>query len=153
MTPLSRHIKTSGLMVITIRYGKEKIQFNLGEEVTISELKVNSELKSQPSKYGFVLMLQGKLRTRFEDLKTQRRKIRGRLYKQAKDIKHEGTGRYMSDDLAKAYVEAHPKFIKISEDCIKAKDDLDQIYAAVKAFEQRAFLIQTISSNIRNEKG
>ena len=68
-------------------------------------------------------------------------------------MKAASTGRYMSDDAAKAWVESHPKFVKASRDCIKAKDAVDMMYAVVRAFEQRSNLIQTISSNIRNEKG
>jgi hypothetical protein len=152
MTRLEKYLKLHPY-IITIKYGKETIRFNLAEELKVSEISLNSDLKKQPSKYGFALLVVGKLKTRFEELKTQRRQIRGRLYRRAKGMKLETTGRLMSDDHAKAWVESHPKFVRISRQCIRAKDAVDQMYAVVRAFEQRSNLIQTISSNIRNEKG
>jgi hypothetical protein len=152
MTQLEKYLKANPL-VITIQYGNQTITLDLGEELRVSEDNINSELKRAPSKYGFALLLVGKLRTKFENLKVTRKKIRGKLYRKAKGIKSQVTNRLMSDDLAKAWVESHPRYVKISRQCIKAKDDVDQMYAVVRAFEQRSNLIQTISSNIRNEKG
>jgi hypothetical protein len=48
-------------------------------------------------------------------------------------------------------VVSRKSYVKITNMCIKAKDDADTIYAAVRAFEQRKDLLQTISSNRRRE--
>jgi hypothetical protein len=152
MSNLKTYLKTSKIHIVKVTYGGETITFNLGKELRISESRLNDELKVQPSKYGFALMLLGKLKTRFEDLKTTRREVRGRLWKKAKNTIQETTKRPMSDELAKAWVESHPKFITAERACTMAKDDVDVMYAVVRAFEQRKDVIQTISSNIRNEK-
>lgn len=153
MTKLDKYLIKTDLFQIIVIEGKKETTFNLARELKVSELQINEELKRQPSKYGFALFLHGKLKTNFEELKLERKKIRGRLYRKAKQTKVPSTGRPMSDDAAKAYVESHPQFLKISRRCIRAKDEADQMYSVVRAFEQRSNLIQSISSNLRNEKG
>jgi len=141
--------KDSAVNNISIYYQGEKITFSLWDEVKISEEAMDKEIKTQPSHYGFLLLLQKKLNTRFEDLKRRRKKVYGQLLVKAKEMK---VGpRLMNDDTARAWVESHPKFNKITKLCIKAKDDADTIYAAVQAFQQRKDLLQTLSSNRRKE--
>lgn len=146
-----RKFKTSRLLDIRVSYNGEKFRFNLFEELAISEEKINSEIKNQPSNYGFLLLLSQRLKTEFFKLKEDRKRLGGKLFLEAKQSS--GTnGRAYNDDMAKAYVESNPKYVKLTQQCVQAKDDADIIWAAVKAFEQRASLIQTISSNKRNEK-
>jgi hypothetical protein len=137
---------------LNIRYGNEKISFSLMSELKLTESKLNDELSKQASKYGFCLLLHKKLLTIFEQLKVQKNKVYGRLYFQAKDKKSQTTGRLFTDDMAKAWVEKHPRYIKAQLACIKAKDNADAIYACIKSFEQRKDLAQSIASNLRNEK-
>lgn len=151
MGKLYNHLKKSQIPVIKINFAGEAIEFNLSQEVKISEIQLNSEIIKQPSKYGFALLLWGKLKTRFENSKVTKKRVYGRLYAKAKSQKMGNTGRPMSDDLAKSWVESHEEYCKACRACIKAKDEVDQLYSVVKAFEQRAFLLQTISSNKRNE--
>lgn len=136
---------------ITIKYGKEEIRFNLWDELKISEQRINIELKKQPSKYGFLLMLYGKLKTQFELEKSDRRAVYGRLWAKAKKRISSSTHRVYSDDAAEIWVEAHKEYRMATARCIHAKDKVDQLWAAVKAFEQRKDVIQSLSSNIRNE--
>ena len=136
---------------IRIQYGKENITFSLLRELRLSEDIINEELKGQASKYGFCMLLHSKLKTRFEELKVEKNKIFGRLYFQAKERKSQATGRPFTEDMAKAWVEKHPKYIKACLACIKAKDNADAIYSCIKSFEQRKDLAQSISSNLRNQ--
>lgn len=152
MSFIKKHNKLTFLN-INIQYGDEKITLNLLSELRINPDQINDEIKRQPSKYGFLLLLHKKLLTRFEEIKTERKKVYGKLYMRAKETKQASTGRPMSDDLAKAWVESHKKYVDITMLCIKAKDDADTIFSCVRAFEQKKDLIQSLSSNIRNEKG
>lgn len=151
MSRLIKNHQGLSFLSINITYGKEKISFNLLNELRVSEESINTELKLQPSKYGFCLLLHKKLLTQYELLCKQRKKLWGKLFYEAKETKG-ANGRLMSDDLAKAYVEKHKRYIEVTEACIKAKDDADTIYACIKSFEQRKDVIQTLSSNLRNEK-
>lgn len=148
---LHQHYKLP-FLTINIRYGGEKISFSLIKELRLNENALNDELKHQPSKYGFCLLVHKKLLTEFEKLKLQSNKIYGKLYFQAKEKKSSVTGRLYSDDLAKAWVLKHPQYISSQLACIKAKDDADAIYSCIRALEQRKDLAQSISSNLRNEK-
>lgn len=141
----------SKLTQITINYEGEKFSFNLFDELRIrEEAFMNKDLQTQPSYYGFLMLLHKKLITQFEDLKNTRKKIYGELYFEAKGLTL--NNRPYSDDLCKAYVEKHKKFVNATSSCIKAKDQADTIYSCVKAFEQRKDLMQTLSSNTRREK-
>lgn len=61
-------------------------------------------------------------------------------------------GRPLSDTQAEKWVRANKKYIAASENCIYARDQADQVLAAVRAFEMRAALMQTLSSNLRKER-
>lgn len=150
MARLKDYVK-SPINIITIKYGKETITFNLAEELIITEAKLDKELKEQPSYYGFLLLFHKKLITKFEDLKLSRRRTWGKLTLLGKKKNQEGTSRAYTNDMVEAWVESHKDYIEASRLCIIAKDDADAIYAAVKAFEQRKDLLQTISSNLRKE--
>lgn len=142
--------KGSPILNVRIKYGKELVSFNLGAELKIDENKINHQLKTQPTYYGFCLMLHKKLVTRFEEAKMIRKKVYGRLFLYAKENK-KMNGRPYSDDAAQLYVESHAKYINATKDCIKTKDDADALYTCIKAFEQRAFLLQSLSANNRRE--
>lgn len=136
--------------MVSIRYNGELVKFNLAKELRIMEHSINNEIKKQPTKYGFCLLIHKGLLTRFELLKSKRDKIYGRLFFKAKG--QSLRGRPLSDDLCKQWVLKHDQYIQVTRECIKAKDSVDKIYACIRAFEQRASLMQTISSNTRSEK-
>jgi len=141
--------KASNLNIVRIRWEGEIIKFNLYEEVAISEAMIAKEIKYQPAHYAFLLRLHKKLLTRFEDLKLSQKKIYSELFLEAK--MGSNGGRPANDDVCKARSLSDERYIKISKQCISARDDADTIYACVKAFEQRKDLLQTLSSNIRKE--
>lgn len=145
------HYTKSKILDIRIRYNGELIVFNLATELRIQRVMLNENLKKQPTYYGFCLLLHKKLLAIFEQLKSDREAAYGRLFLKAKSTKVMN-GRPYSDDAAKAYVESHKEFTGITTQCIKARQDADIVWAAVKGFEQRKDLLQSISSNVRNEK-
>lgn len=148
MQSLRKTIIKSNLGNVEIQYGNELIKFNLPYELKIhGEEFINDDLKQQSTLYGFLLMLHKKLLTSFEHAKTERKRTFGVLMFKAKEEKL--NGRPLSDDLSKAWVEKHIKYIKATKHCIEIKDNADTIYSCVKAFEQRKDLMQTLSSNTR----
>jgi hypothetical protein len=150
MKRLSTYRK-SKVLNIKVRYNGELITFNLASELRINPDIINENLKVQPGYYGFCLLLHKKLLSRFEQLKADRDAIYGSIFLNAKETKIMN-GRPYSDDAAKAYTESHSRFKKITTECIKAREDADVILAAVKGFEQRMQILQSMSANIRNEK-
>lgn len=144
-----KNYSKSGVNRIYIKFGNEKIRFNLWDELKIDERKIEHELKTQPSYYAFLTMLHKKLLTQFETLKLQRRKLAATLFLKAKESTHQG--RPLNDEMCKAKVEKNPKYLALCEQCIKAKDDADSVFAAVRGFEQRKDNLQTLSANRRQE--
>lgn len=146
-----RKYRKSSLLDIEITYRGERFSFNLFEELKVNTDDVNKEIVNQPSYYGFLLLLHKKLTTEFEFLKNRRKSLWGKLYLKAKEMKTE-SNRVYNDEMAKAYADSHPKYTKLTAKCIQAKDDADVLWSCVKGFEQRGFLIQTLSSNLRKER-
>ena len=144
---LHAQAKRNALMNININYGGKRIRFNLFQELRISEAIINEEIQNQPTHYAFISVLQKKLQTRFEELKQERKRVYSELYLRGKRKKT--NNRPYSDEMCKAYVEVHPRYRKITDECIKARDDADILYSCVMAFIQKANLLQTLSSNNR----
>lgn len=137
-------------MIIKIIYNGEKIIFNLGKEARINEDDLEKELQGQPNKYGFLLLLHKKILTEFEKAKVAKKKKWAHLYLQAKESTT--TGRPMNDTMAEATADKHPGYIELCHRCIELKDQADSIFAAVRTFEQKKDLMQTLSSNLRAQR-
>lgn len=150
MNDISKY-RSSPINVINLRYGKETITINLARATKISESNLENEIKKQPSYYAFLSMLHKRLLTQFELAKLARKKEYGRLYAIAKDRKG-SNGRYLSESAIKVWIESHKKYVSKSETCIHLRDNADQLFTAVRAFEMRANLMQTFSSNLRKER-
>lgn len=143
--------RNSAINILSVRYGKEDIIINIARASKISENLLEAEIKNQPSHYAFLFSLHKKLLTKFELLKLHRQKVYGMLMGKAK--KRQNTyGRPLSDTQAEKWVRSNQKYITASENCIYARDQADQVLAAVRAFEMRAALMQTLSSNLRKER-
>lgn len=143
----------SSLNKIKIIYGEEVIQFNLYDELKVSEALLNIEIKQQPRIYGFLLILRVKLARMVDDLEVTREKVYAQIHSMYKDQIDENTQRPYNDDRAKYLTRKHKKFLKSAEQYNMAKENFGVINACVKAFEQRADLIQSLSANVRKERG
>lgn len=150
MKRLSNYRKSS-INHVHINYGGKVFEFNIYEEAKISEEAIEREITTQPSKYALLFILHKKLLAKFETLKQNRKGLYGRLLGVAK-TRTSSNGRPLTDKGSEAWVEAHKKYKKATEDCIKAKTDADILQGCVRAFEQRKDLMQTLSSNIRKER-
>lgn len=143
--------RRSSVNIISIRYDGEEIILNIARAARISENNLEEEIKHQPSHYAFLSSLHKKLLTRFEQLKVQRQRVYGQLIMKAKE-RTNSSGRSLSDAQADKWVRTHKRYLAASEECITARDHADQLYAAVRSFEMRAALMQTLSSNLRKER-
>jgi len=141
----------SSITDVKIRFNGETFKFNLAEELSINEAKLNDELKEQPSYYGFMKMLQARLLTVKEDLERQADKTYASKYLKAAEAINPTTNRVYSDKAAIQKALANEDYNKILEKSIKAKEDYNIVDACVRSFEQRASLIQTLAANMRRE--
>jgi len=141
----------SKLMDITIKYGTEKFKFNLFEELVINENKINSELKDQPSSYGFLLLLHKKLIRIKDDLEIEKDKTWAKAFIKAKNKTDSKTGRPTANELAKEMATANQGFTEIALQLNQAKETADIIGSCCRSFEQRGHLVQSIAANLRKE--
>jgi hypothetical protein len=139
-----------------IVYGKEKFMFNLMSELRISTEDTQSEVMQQPRAYGFLAMLEKKLNARAEELKLEKDRVWGQRfvhYLTSDKTKYfKKMGKYPAQDVARALADQDEEYISIHKQFIKTKEDKETIEVCVKAFDQRANMLQTLSANERTEK-
>jgi hypothetical protein len=149
---LKQIAKRSNLMNISIQYGNDKIKFNLFEELTIDEVKLNDEIKSQPSYYGFLSVLMVRLKKKLDDKLAIKERIFAELFTDFKDEIDSNTNRPFSNDVAEAMAIAEESYQQALKEHIKAEEEYGLIKACVDSFTQRSHLIQSLSANVRKEK-
>jgi hypothetical protein len=147
---LQKYAKLSDLMKISIKYGGKPYEFNLFEELQISQERLNKELTEQASSYSFLTMLHKSLIKQYEASEARKKRKYAELYvRYKKSIP--GSGRPPSDDLAKQMVEANKMYIRVVKATIEFKYQMGIIESAIRSYEQRKDMLQSLSANLRNE--
>lgn len=148
MRKLDRYANKSQLMDIRIKLGEELFKFNLFEELVVNENIINDELKAQPTISGFLGSLHTKLDRIKEDKEAEMDKVYHELFVKYKRQKND-LGRPNSDDMTKSLAISHKKYQKAACEYRTAKENATLIKVSLQAFEQRSYLIQTLSANLR----
>lgn len=152
MNKLKKYAISSNLMNILIKYQDEVLKFNLNEELIISEDKINSEIKDQPSVYGFLGMLCIKLKRFLKDKEMEMKKEYARLYVKFKTEKNDSTGRPPGDDMVESKIIVNLVYQNKVKEYNQAEEDFGTIEHCVKSFEERGKMIQSLSANIRGDR-
>lgn len=148
---IQEYAKASSLMQIKITYGKEVFNFNLYDEVSVNENIINSQIKEQPSSYAFISMLHKKLIRIKNDKEKEMEKIYAKMFIKYKSEPDPQTGKPYSVDNAKYMAIKSNAYNEAVEAYHDAEERAEIMGTCVKAFEQRTFLLQTLSANIRKE--
>jgi hypothetical protein len=151
MGRLKEICSTSSLMDIEIEYDDEVIKFNLNQELQIKEVNINQDLKNQPAIYSFVSMLHKKMLKAKADKQNELEKAYARSYINIKSALDPNTNRPYSNDTAKEQAILDIKYQRLLKSYNNISDKVNVLEVCVKSFEQKAFLIQTISANLRKE--
>ena len=141
--------RKSNLMDISIKYGKERIRFNLFEELQIDDTNVNNELKNQPTHYGFLSLLMVKMKREMDEKKSDLDKCYKSLFISYKEVTDRYTGKPNSNDVAEALAVQDGSYQIALFAYQQAEDNYGVIKACVEAFTQRSHLVQSLSANIR----
>lgn len=156
MQRINKYIKTTTVTQVRITYGDEKFLYNLITELKISRSDYQKELITQPQAYGFLSMLREKLVAEVEQCKLEKEKVwseRVVFYLTSEKSKYfKKMDKKCPQDVAKAYADSDPQYIDAATKWINRKRDLGSIDASVKAFDQRASMLQTLSANKRSER-
>jgi len=151
MSKLHRYASKADLMNISIKYGEEKFKFNLYEELVINENNINDELLVNPQSYGFLCMLHKKYARIKEDKDIERNKAWSKVYIDYKNDLDPETGKVYNNDMAKAHADVSEEYAKANKEYLDALENLGILDTCVKSFEQRSFLMQTLSANLRKQ--
>lgn len=139
----------ASLLDITITVNGEKVRFNLYKELRIQSNDLNSDILAQPRLYSFLSMVYSECKLKEEEAEAAAKRIYAELYVKFKKLKGE-SGRPNSDDMSKALAEKSTKYQVALRKVMFAKQKSRTIYTCLEGFRQRKDLIQTLSSNIRN---
>lgn len=144
--------KTSSVMDVNINFGHEQFTFNLYQEIIISKEKINKEVMDQPTAYSFLLMLSKKLLKSMKDKEKEMEKRFSEVYVSYKRKINPDTQRPYDKDYAYHIANASIKHQTAKEAYLKAKEDYETILTCVESFNQRSYLLQTLSANVRKNK-
>ncbi len=151
MGKLKRLIRKSKVMDISIDYNGEKINFNLHQELRVNEDIINEQLKDQPTHYGFLLMLRARLISKLAQAKKDKSERHSELWQEYREETNPITGRaYTKEDIL-AIIDNDEEYTELYDTVIKLSEEVDILDAAVNSFEQRSYLLQTLSANTRKQ--
>jgi hypothetical protein len=151
MSKIQRYAKKAQLMEVSVKLGEESFSFNLFEELTITEARINAELFIQPNSYAFVGMLYKRLLAVIDDRKLEATKARATSYLWWKGERNDFDKPY-SDDYCQAQADIDKDYLEKLVALNEAKEKAGILEICVRAFEERKDLIQTISANNRKER-
>jgi hypothetical protein len=159
MLRLKKYIKNrkiGNVGTVRIKFEGETFIFNLVSEVKITKTTMNSEIMEQPQAYAFLTMLHKKLIAHAKQVEVDLERVYGERYMfhstSTKSRFYKDMASYPNATAAKELVKKDALYIEAARNLIKAEEDRDTIEACVKSFEQRAFLLQTLSANNRKER-
>lgn len=135
---------------IVIKFQGGKIEVDLAKEFKITREKITDHLLRQPSKYGYFLAARARLQKVVNDLELKGNEMYGRAYQKAKQSKSSGRG--LSNEDARTEADLNKDYLLTMRDLNVAKENLQLLDGCVKAFEQRASILQTLSANQRAER-
>lgn len=144
--------RKSSLMDISISYGGDRVKFNLYEELKINEKQINEEIINQPTYYAFLAVLAVKLNKRVNDLEKELNKLYSELFLEFKDELNPQTHKPHNNDTVEALINTDEEYQKMQNTYHKAIEDKQLLEVCVKAYEQRAHLLQSLNANVRKEK-
>lgn len=145
MSKLIKYAETSSIMEIKIKYNDQIFAFNLDKELRVSETNVAIHIKTQTRGYAFLAMLHKKLMIKVRD---EQKALNRYKYGRLAEIKP----KFSTLKEAEANMSSDKKLLQLENDLLHLEEARDTIEVAVRAFEMRKDLIQTLSANIRKEK-
>lgn len=147
MSKLTKYASEADFMNVSIEIDGKVYKFNLDIQLKIEETNLTTSIKEQPRSYAFLCMLRNKVKVEFKRKSKTLDRKKAELYNKAT----EGKDKTKVTDI-RAKVAVHPEVKKL-EDELEHFDELRHVLdICVDSFEQRKDLIQTLSSNLRNEK-
>jgi len=139
------YAKTSDIMNIEVKYGKQVFKFNLDEELRISEDNLNGEIKTHVRSYAFLSMLHKKLSIQVVE---EEKALRILTNQKVNKLMSAGG---VNITTAKSQTSTSPQVIAKENTIAKMNELRDYVGVAVNSFSIRKDLLQSLSANTRQE--
>jgi hypothetical protein len=156
MGRLKKQAQRSPIMDFDITYAGKHIRFNLYEELNIDTQDLNTDLMTQPRLYSFLTMLRQAYIKKVKDVEKQKEEALAKAIEKQltsdKTIYFKRRGSYVPANMAKEIAKKDPEYIDLCEKFVEYEDVKNRLNNAVEAFEQRGYLLQTLSANLRKER-
>lgn len=149
MASIKEYVSTSKLPILKVKYGGEEFVIDLAKEVRIRESLLNKEALIQPSNYAFIAILHKKIAALASKQETLCKRLYSKAYLKWRQKKNDSTGRPYPDDFCKEKAILDKDYQSAEDHLNNLREKESLLWVAVKAFEQRQSLIQTISANER----
>lgn len=144
--------KDSPLVRVKFKFGKEKISYNLIEEVEFNEDNLTEALVEQPSKYSFLLMVRVRLQRKLTDAIATKDRAYNKTYEKYKRKMNPTSNKAYTNDDARVKAELSTDYLNAQRELAEVQENLSLIDSSIRAMEQRASILQTISANRRKER-
>jgi hypothetical protein len=139
---------------LSVSFGKRKRKLDLAGELRIthdnSEI-LTEEMSKQPAKYAWYGVLAAMASEAYDRMKAANKAMYAELSK--KHRRHrDDLGLKITDKIIESDVEADKKYIDHCDALITARRDKDILNVAVRAFEQRKDMMQSIGGQLKREQ-
>ena len=121
--------RESSINHLTVRVRGKKLDIDLSKELAINETSINKLISENPSSYSLISILKSKA-----------------VYVSVVDSNPKATKEYATHK-----ANANTKYQVANDKFLEVKEYADKLISICKAFEMKAQLLQTFSSNIRKE--
>lgn len=152
MPRLSELAENSPLMEIDVKYNGKRYKFNLFQETQVNDQTLNREMKKHASSYAFLLQLRNALEKKATELEARKDRTLNKLYLKYKKMTNPLTNRQYSDDAAKAKAQTSETYKEAEQDYFNGLHHFKTLRDAIRAYEVRKELMQSLGANIRNER-
>lgn len=136
---------------ITIKRGgkREIVKFNLNKELEIEEAFIDQELNKNVSKYGFIGICLAKVSKQRKLKELEKKRIYAKKFIELK--KERIDGKVPADSYTREKVQIDDDYIEVCKQLITLEESEDVLKHCVKTFENRSFMVQSMSANMRAE--
>lgn len=133
--------------IVKFVYGKKRVEIDLSKEWEITETTINSHLCNQSANYAFLSMVKNEYCSKRDEAEKEKDEAFSKAY-----ISYKESNPRITNELATHKANSSAKYQLAYEKYIKAKKNADDLISLCRAYEMKAQMMQTVSSNLRKEQ-
>lgn len=138
--------KETSMNILEVKIQGKKFNIDLTKELSISETRLNQAIVENPSVFVFLSQLKNEAIAKRDELERQKDIIFSKVYIATIESNPKAT-----KELANHKANASTKYQVANKEFLGEKERADKLISICRAFEMKAQLLQTLSSNLRKE--